>query len=187
MPGGVVHSRAASMRYADGVVDTTFLREQFGLRSLADEQLGDDGEALRVIYGPTFHARVAITVRRVGELAELEVRVDGAAFEREMLTASESAAPLGLLRQPIDAWDDYSRDGISAHGERWDGRERVVADISNPDPALEPAAHRLLVEVLEFAAARPWSARTREALANVRGYLEHAREPTHRQRRSQRR
>jgi hypothetical protein len=160
--------------YDQGVVDTSFLREAFGLRSLADERLGDDGEALRVIYCPTFHANVAITVRRVGDLAELEVLVEGAAPEREMLTAVESAPPLGLLRQPIDAWDAYSRDGMAAHGERWDGRERVLAHIGNPTPAAEPAAYQLLVEVLEFAAARPWSVRIRDALASVRRYLEDA-------------
>lgn len=155
------------------MVDTTFLRVGLGLRSLADEALGDDGEALRVIYGPTFHANVAITVRRVGDLAELEVLVEGAAAERVMLTADESAPPLALLRHPIDAWDAYSRDGISAHAERWDGRERIVADIDNPTPEAEPAAYRLLAELLEFAAARPWSGRTRDALANVRSYLDH--------------
>lgn len=160
------------MRYAPGVVDTSFLRDGLGLRALADERLGDDGEALRVIYGPSFHAIVAITVRRVGDLAELEVLVEGAAPEREMLTAVECAPLLALLRQPIDAWDAHSRDGIAAHGERWDGRERVLAHVGNPTAATEPAAHRLLVEVLEFAAARPWSARTRDALASVRRYLE---------------
>lgn len=160
------------------MVDTAFLREALGLRSLADEHLGDDGEALRIVYGPTFHANVAITIRRVGDLAELEVLVEGAAPERAMLTAVESAPPLGLLRQSIDAWDAHSRDGIAAHGERWDGRERVLADIGNPTSAAEPAAHRLLVELLDFAAARPWSVRTRDALAMVRRYLEDMEEPT---------
>jgi hypothetical protein len=158
--------------YARDVVDTTFLRVGLGLRSLADEHLGDDGEALRVIYGPTFHPNVAITVRRVGDLAELEVLVEGAPPERAMLAADETAPPLALLRHPIDAWNSLSRDGLSAHGERWDGRERVVADIGNPVPADEPAAHRLLVGVLEFAAARPWTARTRDALADVRSYID---------------
>lgn len=167
-----------SVLYDRGVVDTAFLRAGLGLPALADERLGDDGEALRVIYGPTFHANVAITVRRVGDLAELEVLVEGAAPERELLAAAESARPLGLLRQPIDAWDAYSRDGIAAHGERWDGRERVLAHIGNPAPATEPAAFRLLVEVLEFAAARRWSAQTQGALASVRRYLEGADERT---------
>ncbi|WAS95802.1 hypothetical protein [Nannocystis punicea] len=168
------------------MVDTSFLRETLGLRSLADERLGDDGEALRVIYGPTFHANVAITVRRVGDLAELEVLVEGAAPERVMLTSVESAPPLGLLRQPIDAWDVFSRDGIAAHGERWDGRERVLAHIGNPIPAAEPAAYQLLVEMLDFAAARPWSLRIQEALACVRRYLEDADELPPRQARRRR-
>ena len=176
------------MLYDPGVVDTSFLREDLGLPSLADERLGDDGEALRVIYGPTYHANVAITVRRVGELAELEILVEGAAPERELLAAVESARPLGLLRQPIDAWDACSRDGLAAHGERWDGRARILAHISNPTPATEAAAYQLLVEVLDFAAARPWSGRTRDALANVRRYLADLdeRASSHRQARRQR-
>lgn len=142
------------------------------LRALADERLGDDGEALRVIYGPTFHANVAITLRRVGELGELEVLVEDVAPERAMLTAEECAPPFALLRRPIDAWDEYSRDGISAHGERWDGREQVIADIGNPRPADQQEARRLLREVLEFAAARPWSGPVSKALVDVRGYLD---------------
>lgn len=152
-------------------MDTAFLRQELRLPALADEALGPDGEALRVVYGLSFHPLVAVTVRRVGDLAELEVRVEGAAPERAMIDPAAVAPLLALLAHPIDAWDFHCRDGIAAHGERWDGRTRIVADIGNPTRETEPAACRLLEQTLEFAAAHPWSEPTRAALATLHNHL----------------
>lgn len=158
----------------EAMVDTSYLLEAVELLPLADEALGAGDEALRVVYGPTFHPTLALTIRRVGELAELEA-IEGRptrATERRMITPAEATAIFALLPAPIVAFDRNTRDGIAAHAERWDGRAQVVAALGNPCPRADPAAHGLLVRVLDFAAARLERPRTLQLLATIRGYLD---------------
>lgn len=149
----------------------TWLLDHVDLLPLSDEPVTPGGAILRVLYAPTFHPWVVVTLRAFGDLAELELQSDGLT-ERVLLDPPHALPLLDLLPAPLVAFDRNSRDGIAALAERWDGREYIVGEISNPSPEGDAPAHQLLRRVLDFSAERISAPRHRVALAEIRRYLD---------------